>query len=386
MNRFDFEHPVKVHFGKGTMEKALRKELPSKGKKILFAYGGGSIKSNGTYECIRDILDSLGKTTIDFGGIMSNPTYEKVREGAKIVRENKVDFILAVGGGSVIDCCKALSAQACYEEDLWEMEYENQQMPDRFVPMGAIVTASGTGAEMNCRGIITNQKKHIKGRVYGAYADFAVLDSELTMTVPMSQVLSGAFDTLSHCMETYLGTPRSINVSDEMNEAIMRNVIRNIWAVIKNPEDEFARGELMWDSGLAENEILRLGKVTDFQVHQIEHQLGAYTDCNHGQGLAIIHPVLYEHLYMESVEQFARLAENVWGIENHQKSREELAREGIDALKNFIREIGLPTSLSEIGITDKDILKKVAETSNLTAGCAKKFSREELYDILLECL
>lgn len=222
--------------------------------------------------------------------------------------------------------------------------------------------------------------------MFGAHADFAVLDPEYTRTVPFGQVISGAFDTLSHAMETYFGKPQEITISDEISEAVMRNTIRNIRTVVKNPEDMFARSELMWDSAMAENGILKIGKVTDFQAHQIEHQLGAYTDCNHGQGLAVIHPVLYRHIYKEGVEKFARFAKEVWGICTQEKSQEELALAGIEALADFIKEIGLPTTLTEMGITDKEILGKVAESSNITAGCCKQLDADEIYEILVECL
>ena len=230
---------------------------------------------------------------------MPNPTYAKVQEGAKMVREQGIDFILAVGGGSVIDCCKIVSAQAKLDEDIWEMQYAKHQYPTEFVPMGAVVTASGTGAEQNNGAVITHEEKKLKQPLLGAYHTFAVLDSDLTRTLPMKQVISGAFDTLSHCMETYMGRPQATNLSDEINESVMRSVIKNLRALIANPDDDFARGELMWASAMAENGLLKLGKQTDFQCHMLEHAVGAYTDCNHGQGLAVIHPILYRHLLSE---------------------------------------------------------------------------------------
>lgn len=220
----------------------------------------------------------------------------------------------------------------------------------------------------------------------GALSDFVILDPSYTLTVPMKQVISGAFDTLSHCMETYFGKPAENNVSDEITEAIMRNVIRNIREVIKHPEDVTVRSELMWNSSIAECGLLKLGKITDFQAHQIEHQLGAYTDCNHGQGLAIIHPKLYRHIYQENISKFARFAVEVWKVDNQNVSNKELAEKGIEALDNFIKEIGLPSTLGEIEISDKEMLRKVADSSNITKGCAKQLTHDEIYEILLECL
>ncbi len=385
MKDFIYSYPTKVYFGEKAAQKALLIELETIGKTVMVAYGGGSVKNNGIYDEICGYLREAGKDIVDFSGIMPNPTYKKVQEGASLVRERGVDFILAIGGGSVIDCCKIIAAQAVMDQDIWEMEFKHHRYPKEFLPMGAIVTASGTGAEMNNGAVITNEDIKEKAGVLGAYASFAVLDPGYTMSLPKKQVISGAFDTLSHSMETYLGSPRDINLSDEIGEAVMRNVIRNIRVLLKDIKNKEARTELMWASAMAENGILKIGKVTDFQAHQIEHQLGAYTDCNHGQGLAVIHPVLYRHMYQESVKQFARLAEKVWEIKAEGKTLEELALAGIEALAEFVKEIGLPSTLTEMGITDKSVLKKVADTCNLTVGCCKKFSREEILQILEEC-
>lgn len=385
MKDFIYSYPTKVYFGEKIAAKALPDELRKVGKTVMLAYGGGSVKNSGVYDEICGYLKDAGKEIVDFAGIMPNPTYKKVQEGAALAREKKVDFILAVGGGSVIDCCKIVAAQAVTDKDIWEMEFTDHVFPTEYLPMGAIVTASGTGAEMNNGAVITNEDTDQKAGVLGAHASFAVLDPAYTMTLPARQVISGAFDTLSHSMETYLGSPREITLSDEIAEAVMRNVIRNIRVLLLDMNDWEARSELMWASAMAENGILKIGKVTDFQAHQLEHQLGAYTDCNHGQGLAVIHPVLYRHMYKDSVKQFARMAEKVWEIPAEGKTQEELAAAGIDALADFIREIGLPSTFTEMGITDKSVLKKVADTCNLTAGCCKKLSREEVLEILEEC-
>lgn len=384
MNKFIYQYPVKQYFGKGILDEALKTELPNMGKTVMLAYGGGSLKRTGLYDRIKHILEKDGKTVVDFGGIMPNPTYAKVKEGAQVARESNVDFILAVGGGSVIDCCKIISAQSQTDEDIWDMLYTEKRVPTKFLPIGAIVTASDTGAEQNNGAVITNDDKKLKQPLFGAYHRFAVLDSDLTLTLPMKQVISGAFDTLSHCMETYMGQPFADNVSDDINEAIMRNVIRNLRAVIANPADDFARGELMWDSAMAENSMLKLGKVTDFQCHMLEHAVGAYTDCNHGQGLVIIHPTLYRHYLPEGTEELAKMARNVWGV--REEDNTAAAKAGIDALESFIKEIGLPTRWNEIGVTDEEILRKSADATVLTAGCCKRFSHEELFEVFKETM
>ncbi len=382
MDNFTYRYPVRQHFGKGCAESAIKEEMARVGRNVLLAYGGGSLKRSGLYDRITGWLHECGKTVTDFGGILPNPTYDKVQEGACTVREQGIDFILAVGGGSVIDCCKIVSAQARTDGDIWDMMYEEHRLPTEFVPTGAVVTASGTGAEQNNGAVITNTEKKLKQPLVGSYHSFAILDSDLTRTVPMKQVMSGAFDTLSHCMETYMGRPQGDNVSDEINEAVMRNVIRNLRALIADPDDDFARGELMWDSTLAENGLLKLGKQTDFQCHMLEHAVGAYTDCNHGQGLAVIHPALYRHLLAEGKEKLARMGERVWGVKG--RTTEETAAMCIDALEAFIREIGLPVRWNEMGITDETLLRAAADTCLLMPGCCKAFTRDELFEVLKE--
>ena len=385
MNSFTYSYPVKVYFGEKAAEKNLAAELAEVGPNVMLAYGGGSIKKNGIYEELTGILKDAGKTVTEFTGIMSNPTYAKVQEGAALAKEKNIDFILAVGGGSVIDCCKIVSAQAKLDKDIWELEYTDHKQPTEFIPMGAVVTAFGTGAEMNNGAVITNEEKMLKSALWGAFYSFAILDPAYTMTMPMKQVISGAFDSLSHSMETYMGFPREVNLSDEINEATQRNIIRNIRATLKDPQDIQARSELIWAAGMAENGILKIGKATDFQCHMLEHQLGAYTDCNHGQGLAVLHPVLYRHMMPEANHQFARLAVEVWGIEPAGKTEAELATDFVDALADFIREIGLPTTFAEMNIKEETDYKAIADSTVLTGGCAKKFTREELLEVLLEC-
>lgn len=381
MNKFTFSYPTKVYFGEKIAEEALKQELPKIGKTVMLAYGTGSVKKSGIYDALKNLLIQADKEVVDFSGIMPNPTYAKVQEGAKLAKERQVDFILAVGGGSVIDCCKVVSVQAMTEEDIWNMEYQSGKFPTAGIPIGAVVTASGTGAEMNSGAVITYEEKLWKGPIVGTAAAFAVLDPTYTATVPPMQVLSGAFDTLSHAMETYLGNSDPDNVSDDVALAIMRNTVANMRRLLKNINDMQARGNLMWDSAMAENGILKVGRLTDFQAHQIEHQLGAYTDCNHGQGLAVIHPAYYRHILKDAEEKFSRFAKEVFG--------EDTAEKGLDSLTAFIKECGLPTKLGELKskaeITPK-VLRQVADTCNIIKCNPRKLSREEIYEILCEYL
>lgn len=381
MQNFVYSYPTKVYFGQGAAAQALAQELPKVSKRVMLAYGGGSVKKSGLYDALVDQLVQAGKEVVDFSGIMPNPTYAKVQQGAALAKERQVDFILAVGGGSVIDCCKVIAAQALLDEDIFDMEHTGGKMPARGIPFGAVVTASGTGAEMNAGAVITVEEKNWKGPIVGCAASFAVLDPANTASVPAIQVLSGAFDTLSHALETYLGTSDQDNVSDDVALAILRNTVVNIRRLLADTGDMQARGNLMWDSAMAENGILKVGRLTDFQVHQIEHQLGAYTDCNHGQGLAVIQPVYCRHILEDAREKFTRFAQQAFGCDT--------AEQGLQALEELIQACGLPTKMgqlrSKVEITPQ-VLRQVADTCNIIQCNPRTLDREEIYQILCECL
>ena len=381
MQKFVYEYATKVYFGEGAAKEHLAEAVSGFGERVMLAFGGGSVKKNGIYDEVKKILDEAGKKVIDFSGIMSNPTYAKVQEGAALAKKEKIDFILAVGGGSVIDCCKIVAAQAKTEKDLWEMEMKEHQFPAEVLPIGAVVTASGTGAEMNGGAVITNEEKIIKAGMAASAPRFAILDPVYTSSVPRMQVLSGAFDTLSHAMETYLGNSDEDNVSDDVALAVMRNTVANMRRLLKNKDDLQARGNLMWDSAMAENGILKVGRLTDFQAHQLEHQLGAYTDCNHGQGLAVIHPAYYRHIVKDAEGKFRRFGREVFGADTPET--------GVEALADFIKECGLPTKMGElkskVEITP-EILRNVADTCNVIKCNPRELSRDEIYDILMECM
>lgn len=386
MNNFIFENRTKVYFGKGCVKEYL--SCLTKGHStVMLAYGGGSIKRNVIYDEVTKILLDEGKNIIDFGGIMPNPTYKKVLEGAKTAKENGVTLILAVGGGSVMDCCKAISLAARYDGDVWEEFWARPGIID-FQPLdlGVIVTASGTGSECNGGAVITNENLKIKtGRDYPkCNPHFALLDPAYTITVPKKQMISGAFDTLSHIMETYFGTPDESNVSDDISEALMKNVIKNMRTAIKDPTDYTARSNLMWDAVMAENRIIKLGKRTDFQCHFMEHQLGAYTDCNHGEGLAVLHPIYYRHIYKDGIKKFKQFALNVWGISSEGKSDEQIAAEGVEKLADFIKEVGLPVTLKQLGIDETTNLEEIAFSCGISQGSYRKMTHKEILEIFRE--
>ncbi len=354
----------------------------------MLCYGGGSIKKNGIYDKITNVLKEKNKQIVEFSGIQSNPTYSKVLEGVELAKKSNADLILAVGGGSVMDCCKAISLGAKYDGDIWSDFWSKQGSIDfEPLPLGIVVTASGTGSECNGGAVITNEKLKIKtGRDYlKLNAKFVMLDPTYTYSVPKFQMISGAFDTLSHIMEIYFSEPDESNVSDDISEALMKNVIENLRVAIKNTEDYAARSNLMWDATMAENRIIKLGKKTDFECHQMEHQLGAYTNCNHGAGLAVLHPVYYRHSCKAGEKKFAKFATNVWDISKDDKTDLELAKAGVEALADFIKEIGMPTTFAELGIDDNINLKEIANSCSIVNGSYKKMTHEEILEIFEEC-
>ena len=388
MNNFIFENSTKVFFGRGCVKEFLAGILSVYGNNVMLAYGGSSIKNNGVYDEIKQILTEEGKNIFEFSGIMSNPTYKKVIEGTEFAKENGIDIILAVGGGSVMDCCKAISLGAAYEGDIWNDYWEkNGIIYFEPIPLGVIVTVTGTGSECNGGAVITNEEKKIKtGRDYPkCNPKFTLMDPEYTFSVTKMQTASGGFDILSHIMETYFSKTDDDNVSDDISEALMKSVIKNLPAALENPQDYTARSNLMWASTMAENRIIKLGKSCDFQAHQIEHQLGAYTDCNHGCGLAVIQPVYYRHIYRDGLGKFVRFATSVWNISADGKSAEKVALEGIEALENFIKEIGLPTTLRELGVTDKNMLSEIAESCNIAPGSYGNMTHKLILKILNKC-
>lgn len=387
MNNFIYENSTKVYFGQGCVKEFLS-SLTRDSRNILLACGERSAKQYGVYDEVLNILMADGKNMVDFSGIMPNPTYGKVLEGIQLVKSHDIDLILGIGGGSVMDCAKAVSLGARCNGDPWENFWERKGIVDFSpIPVGVIPTTAGTGSECNGAAVITNEKTKVKTGYDYAKCNpiFALMDPVYTYSVPEKQMVSGAFDSLSHIMETYFSEPDEQNVSDEIGEALMRSVIRNTLQAVKNPKDYTARSNLMWTATLSENRLIKLGKKGDFGCHLIEHQLGAYTDCNHGQGMAVLQPVYYRHMYKDGLKKFARFAANVWHVPNEGRSKAEMAEKGIEKLTEFIHEIGLPATLRELGVRDKSVLQKVADSSHYSMGGYRKLSSEEILDILTEC-
>ena len=389
MNNFIFENGTKVFFGEGCVKEYLACLTKGYGDTVMVACGDDSVKKSRIYDEVVSILNRTGKQIAEFPGITANPTYAEVLEGAKLARKHQAGLLLGVGGGPVMDCCKAISIAARYEGEAWENFWARPGILDfEPLPVGVIATEAGTGSECSGKAVITNQTLRVKtGRDYPkCNPKFALMDPSYTLSVSKSQMVSGGFDTLSHIMEIYFSGPDEDNVSDDMAQALMGNVIRNLRAAIGNPENYTARSNLMWAGAMAENRIIKLGKRTDFQCRQMARQLEAYTDCDHGGGLAVLQPVYYRHIYKDGPGKFKRFAAEVWGISPEGKTDEEIACAGIDALEDFIREMGLPATLRELGVDENTDLKAIADSCAIVSGGYRRLTHGEIFEIFRECL
>ena len=405
MNDFSWECRTKVRFGRGCVREHLAglvEEFAFPGGNIMIGYGGGSVKRNGSYDDVMHVLESMGysregnaaegKMIVEFPGIMSNPTLRRMKEGAELASLMDVGLIIAIGGGSVMDCCKAIAVQAKYDGDAWEDFWmQGKPMTHDIIPCGVVVTMPATGSEVNGCAVLTNEETKIKtDRDYpGMNPAFALMDPAYTLTMPARQLKAGTFDILSHIMETYFSYPLEDNPADDVAEGLMRGLIRDFRAAVKDPGDYQARSNIMWTASLAENRIIKTGKSKDFQAHNMEHQLSAYTDCNHGEGLAILHPAYYRRIYKDGLLKFVRFAERVWGLDREDYgSDEEFALAGIDALADLIKEMGLPSTLRDIGFGEKEaaMLPEIAESCFISQGAFRPLTKDEILEIYEEVL
>ena len=382
MKSFNFSNPTKIIFGEGTISK-LALELKNCGSNVLLAYGKGAIKKEGIYDVIIKILADCGKNVTELSGIMPNPTAAKTREGIALCKQNKVDFILAVGGGSVIDCCKAIAAGSLIEEDFWDEFFTQHKPIIKALPIGTVLTMVGTASEMNGSAVITNEDIKIKGSFTSnaAFPVFSILDPTYTYSLPQYQMISGICDVLSHIMEQYFSGTDD-NVSDDLSEALIRSIVKNTRIAVNNPRDYTARSNIMWGATVALNTILGCGKTQDWEVHQIEHQIAAYYDVAHGMGLAAISASYFRLIFKSGLQKFKQYAVNVWNVNEAGKTDNQIALEGIGCLEAFFKEIGATTSLRELGIADKSKFDYIANSCNLLTGGYRTLTHKDVREIL----
>ena len=389
LGNFIYSNPTKLYFG-DEAQKNLVEALSGFGKKVMLTYGGGSIKRNGVYDDVIAALTAAGKEVVELPGVMPNPTVDKLIEGSKVARENDVDFILAVGGGSTIDYAKAVSVSAWYDGDAWERFWVKQEDPkpgERIIPVGAVLTMAGTGSEMNGGSVITNHATKMKiGKVFGedVMPKFAVLNPCYTFSLPHRQMVAGIFDTMSHIMEQYFSGDDD-STSDYLAEGLMRSVIASSRVAVKNPEDYEARSNLMWSATWALNTLIGEGKSQDWMVHMIGQAIGAYTDATHGMTLSGVSEAYYRHIMKYALKRFARFAHVVWEIPTEGKCDEQLASEGIDALAAWIKEIGAASEITSLGVTE-DMLDGIADATIILNGGYETLNHDEIVEILRKSL
>ena len=387
LGNITFCNPTRLYFGEGAIQN-LKGELAKYGSTVMLVYGGGSIKKNGIYDGVMAVLKECGKKVVEDGGVMPNPTSAKLAEGARIARENNVDLILAVGGGSVCDYSKAVSVSAYCEDDPWEKYYIRFEEPTcKIIPVGCVLTMVGTGSEMNGGAVITNHEQKLKiGHVFGTevFPKFSVLDPTYTYTLPKYQMVAGFYDIMSHILEQYF-SGEDDNTSDYIAEGLLRSLIHSSLIAVENPRDYEARSNIMWTATWALNTLTAQGKTTDWEVHMIGQAVGAYTDATHGMTLAAVSMAYYRYIMPFGLKKFARYAVNVWGVNAEGKSEEQVATEGLVAMESWMNKIGLVMNLKDLGVTP-DMIEGIADATLIMQGGYKVLTREEVIDILKQSL
>lgn len=387
LGNFSYANPTKLYFGKDALS-FLPGELARYGKHVALVYGGGSIKRNGIYDQVMDILKKAGKEVTEISGVMSNPTADKLKEGVQIARKGNVDFILAVGGGSCCDYAKALSVSVHYDGDPWDKYFLKMEEPDcEIVPVGCVLTMVGTGSEMNAGSVITNHEQKLKiGHVFGeeVMPRFSILNPEFTMSVPQYQMISGIYDMFNHICEQYFSGDDD-NSSDYLAEGLMRSVIHSSRIAVKDPKNYEARSNLMWNATWALNTLIGKGKTQDWMVHMLGQAAGAITNAAHGMTLAAVSLPYYRHILPYGLPKFRRFAVNVWNVQTEGKTDEEIAREGLSAMESWMKELGLVMNLTDLGATEEMIPDIVKATIILNGGY-KTLTTEEVEEILKESL
>lgn len=387
MNDFMYYNPVRVYFGKNSMEK-LPQELKTFGKNVLLVYGGGSIKRIGLYDRVQAVLKETGKTVFELPGVMPNPRTEKVYEGIELCREHAIDLILAVGGGSAIDCAKAIAVGAPADGDFWQKFFKNGEQAESGIPLGVILTLPATGSELDKSSVITNFASGEKNSYDNEweYPRFSILDPTMTYSLPKDQMVNGIVDTISHMMELYVSPPDVECLTDELAEAALRTEIRAAREALVDPKNYEARANLMWTSSFALCGMLNNGKKTDWASHCIEHPLSALFDIPHGAGLAVVHPAYLEYILPQAAPRLARMAERVWQVDPTGKTEEDTAREGLRRLRAFLREeLGAPGTLTELGIPESSI-DRLVELTYLGCWSYRVLTAEDIKAILHRCL
>lgn len=388
LGNFTYCNPTKLYFGDDSL-KYLNDELPKYGKNVVLVYGGGSIKKNGLYDDVVSILKNCGKTVSEISGVMPNPTLAKLYEGVEIARKANADLILAVGGGSVCDYSKAVAVSVHCDEDPWEKYYVRFEEPTcKIVPVGCVLTMSGTGSEMNAGSVITNSETKQKiGHVFASeevMPRFSVLNPKYTLTLPKYQMVAGIYDIFNHICEQYFSGDDD-NTSDYISEGLMRSVVHSSRIANENPQDYEARSNIMWTATWALNTLVAKGKTTDWMVHMLGQAVGGYTNATHGMTLAAVSLAYYRHIMPYGLAKFVRFAKNVWNVDGKGKTDEQIANEGLAAMESWMKELGLVMNISDLGVTG-DMIEGIADVTLVMDGGYKVLSRDEIVEVLKESM
>lgn len=384
---FTYSNPTKIYFGENSLDN-LSTELKNYGKNVLLVYGGGSIKKNGIYDKVIDILKKCDKTIIEDAGVMPNPTVEKLYEGCKLAREGNVDLILAVGGGSVCDYAKAVSVSTYCNEDPWEKYYlRMEDVDNKIIPVGCILTMVGTGSEMNGGSVITNHEQKLKiGHVFGdnVFPKFSILNPTFTYTLPKYQMIAGFYDIMSHILEQYF-SGEDDNTSDYIMEGLLKSLIHSSKIAVNDPINYEARSNIMWIATWALNTLVAKGKTTDWMVHMIGQSIGAYTDATHGMTLAAVSIPYYKYICPYGLNKFKRYAINVWDVSSEGKTDEQIANEGLECMEKYMRDLGLVMNISDLGVKE-EMLEGIAEDTFIMNGGYKVLTKDEIITILKQSM
>lgn len=383
LGNFSYKNATKLYFGDDSL-KFLKDELKNYGKTVQLIYGGGSIKKNGIYDQVVKILKECGKKVVEDAGVMPNPTVEKLYEGIKIARDNKADLLLAVGGGSCCDYAKAVSVSVNEKDDAWQKYFVRFEEPTcKIIPVGCILTMAGTGSEMNGGSVISNHNEKLKiGHVFGdeVMPKFSILNPKFTYSLPKRQMVAGIYDIFNHICEQYFSGTDD-NTSDYIAEALMKSVIKSSLIAFDNPEDYEARSNIMWTATWALNTLIACGKETDWMVHMLGQAVGAYTDATHGMTLSAVSLAYYKHIMPYGLHKFKRFAVEVWGVNADNKTDMEVAEEGLKAMENWMKKLGLSMNISELGVTD-DMIEGIADATFILNGGYKVLTRDEVIKVL----
>lgn len=360
MQNFTFKSPTKIIFGKDT-ENLLGKEVKQYSSKVLLCYGGGSIKKTGLYD---KVINSLKESNVDYvelSGIRPNPRLSLVYQGIKLCRENNINFIVGVGGGSVIDTAKAIAVGVPYDGDVWDF-YTGKEKVTKALPVADILTIPATGTEASNSSVITKEEGLYKKGINSDFIRpvFSILNPELTYTLPAYQTACGACDMMAHIMERYFTNEPNVDLTDRLSEAALKTIINNTPLVLKDPENYNARAEIMWAGTLAHNGLMGTGRVEDWASHKIEHELSAIYDIAHGAGLSIVFPAWMKYVYKHNIKRFVQFAVRVWDVNLSFDNEEAIALEGIRRITEFFKSIGLPVTLTDAGIP-QDRIEEMAD-------------------------